>query len=755
MNSQPRKADTQSYSAKKWWDENVPTVKPPTVRWFGPFRRSLRLDSHRSGVVQIPEANPGESVTVDCASHESGCRVVTAVPVDGPPDRIYTSLLANTAAAVGIKDVAVPDVAPDGTPVTTSAPLPLAIPHGAIIAPPPGLSLSQRLAYVLQVPLAKLFSPAGPLEWPATLFPYQIEGVQILISRDSVLLADDMGLGKTVQTLAALRILMLGHRTATALLVVPLVVLSQWRLELRRWAPELRVSTVHGAAEERAWQWRVPAHVFLTTYEVVRSDLTGNPSSPIRRVSWDVVILDEAQRIKNRDTELSRRCKRVPRKRAWALTGTPLENRLDDLASILEFVGPHADGAPLQPVRTDARMHERHREVQLRRRKADVLPQLPPKLVKEVVIPLSDGQMETYRRAEREGVIALKRLGEQVRVSNVLELILRLKQICNFCPTTGESAKLADVRERVEALVAEGHRALVFSQFTDEDFGVGAISSGLSTFRPLAYTGSMAGPERQRAVERFKADDSHKLLVLSLRAGGQGLNLQQASYVFHFDRWWNPAVEHQAEDRSHRMGQEWPVHVYKYVCEGTVEERIDEVIKQKQTLFDETVDDVSLDLGRGLTAEELFGLFGLKPPTVVQSVGRVESVPTFGSMTGIEFEEYLRTLLVKRGWFVETTPVTRDGGIDLKAVRNADVEGPTTLLIQCKNYVQPVGVDVIRAMAGVLPPSAPAVRGVVACPGGFTGEARAFAQQRGILLWNRSELFRLATIERPAVDAQT
>jgi hypothetical protein len=202
------------------------------------------------------------------------------------------------------------------------------------------------------------------------------------------------------------------------------------------------------------------------------------------------------------------------------------------------------------------------------------------------------------------------------------------------------------------------------------------------------------------------------------------------------------------------MGQEWPVHVYKYVCEGTVEERIDEVIKQKQRLFDETVDDVSLDLGRGLTAEELFGLFGLQPPAGGQSVGRIESIPAFSSMTGVEFEEYLRTLLMKRGWAVETTPVTRDGGIDLKAVRTADVEGLTTLLIQCKNHAQPAGVDVVRALAGVLPPSAPAVRGVVACTGGFTSDSRAFAQQRGILLWDRSELSRLATSGRPAVDTQ-
>ena len=401
-------------------------------------------------------------------------------------------------------------------------------------------------------------------------------------------------------------------------------------------------------------------------------------------------------------------------------------------------------------------MRERHHEVQLRRKKADVLPQLPPKLVNELLVPLSKEQMDSYRHVEEEGVIELKRLGEQVRINNVLELILRLKQICNFCPRTGQSAKLDDLRDRVEALVAEGHRVLVFSQFTDDDFGVGAIVSKLAAFRPLSYTGAMNSSSREAVVDMFKSQVGRPVLVLSLRAGGQGLNLQEASYVFHFDRWWNPAVERQAEDRSHRMGQEWPVHVYKYVCEGTIEERIDEVIKQKLALFNDIVDDVSIDVGKSLTAEELFGLFGLRPPHSVVAPRSTHPgrPPEYGTMTGIEFEEHVARLLTKRGWKVETTPATRDGGIDVRAERTSDVEGSLTLLVQCKNHAQPVGVDVVRELSGVIPLDRPAVRGVVACPGGFTADARQFARQRGILLWDRSELFRLAVVEKPAVEAE-
>ena len=461
---------------------------------------------------------------------------------------------------------------------------------------------------------ALLISHGGPLEWPGILFPYQMEGIQELMSRDALLLADDMGLGKTVQVVAALRVLLIQRRIEAALVVARAGLLKQWRQEIRTWAPELRTSTIHGPAAERAYQWSTPAHVYLVSYETLRSDFTDNPASPPRRRTWDVVVLDEAQQIKNPKTDVSRKCKLLLRKKAWALTGTPLENRLDDLASILEFVSPFGEGdEPLQ-LQTDDAMLKRHRQLQLRRKKVDVLAQLPPKITNRILLALPDSQYETYKAAEERGVLELQGMGEAVRIENVLELILRLKQICNFCPRTGQSAKLEDVRERLSTLVSEGHRALVFSQFVDARFGVKAVASGLTEFNALSYTGSLASVQREAIIRAFKEDTSHKILVLSLRAGGVGLNLQDASYVFHFDRWWNPAVEHQAEDRSHRMGQSSPVHVYKYICEGTIEERIDQILQQKQLLFDEIVDDVSIDLRARLTAEELFGLFGLSPP---------------------------------------------------------------------------------------------------------------------------------------------
>jgi SNF2 family DNA or RNA helicase len=326
------------------------------------------------------------------------------------------------------------------------------------------------------------------------------------------------------------------------------------------------------------------------------------------------VALDEAQRIKNREAEVSRKVKLLQRRRAWALSGTPLENSLDDLASVLEFVTPWREGGPQTPLVGRGALLEKLRTVQLRRRKADVLPQLPPKLVSHVALPLGSAQRESYQHAERDGVIQLRERGEHVHIENVLDLVIRLKQICNFCPATGQSAKLDDLQQRLATLALEGHRALVFTQFTDGRYGARALAARLGAFRPLLFTGDLTLAQRDEVIRRFKDERGHTALVLSLRAGGIGLNLQQASYVFHFDRWWNPAVERQAEDRSHRLGQSFPVHVYTYACEGTIEERIDAVLRSKQLTFDEAIDDVSLDLRSVLTSDDVFGLFGLAPP---------------------------------------------------------------------------------------------------------------------------------------------
>ena len=481
---------------------------------------------------------------------------------------------------------------------------------------PPRESLQSRLWRVLTATyIPFLPGPDSVIEWPGELLPFQLEGAKILVERRQLLLADDMGLGKTLQVIVALRVLFLKGEIQTALVVAPASVLDQWRRELLKWAPDLRAMVIRGSVADRGWQWATSVHVALVSYDTLRSDFSDNPMSAVGRRTWDVVVADEAQRIKNRNTT-SDAVKGLKRGRSWALTGTPVENDEEELASIMEFVD-HDEGQAPRRYEAGPALRQRHRELQLRRKKSDVLTDLPPKIVTKIPLELGPAQQRSYERAEREGIVHLRELGREVRVQHVLELISRLKQICNAEPETGESSKFEEIRGRMETLAAQGNRALVFSQYRRAGFGVEAIAEALRAFRPLTFTGAQSQEERRDIISRFRRDDGHKVLVVSLRAGGVGLNLQEASYVFHLDRWWNPAVERQAEDRSHRYGQTVPVHVFKYSCLNTIEERIDRILEQKQELFDELVDDVSIDLAAVLTGRELFGLFGLEAPAGV------------------------------------------------------------------------------------------------------------------------------------------
>lgn len=421
-----------------WWTERQPTEEP-RGRWLGFISRTLRLRPDQPQ--RVPEAapRPGES-----APH---CLTVPVEAMRGCPDRLSTVRPVPTARTLAVRFD--PAIHSAGGCVGLAERLlskdrvePWTGPTSAAEEPwleqqPAEVPLWKRLSYLLQLPTHLLLQGQGPIAWPGALFPYQIEGIRALICRESLLLADDMGLGKTVQVIAALRILVHQRRAESALVVVPASLTGEWQRALRLWAPELRVSTIRGPAAERAWQWSAPAHVYLVSYETLREDFTANRQSPPRRRVWDVVILDEAQKIKNPEAEISRKCKLLQRRRAWAMTGTPLENSLDDLASILEFVQPYRDGERPLRLYPGPALTRQQRAVQLRRRKGDVLPQLPPKLSSQIVLPLAGTQRESYERAELDGVFQLRERGERVRIENVLELITRLKQLCNFCPTSG------------------------------------------------------------------------------------------------------------------------------------------------------------------------------------------------------------------------------------------------------------------------------------------------------------------------------
>ncbi|MCL5103294.1 MAG: SNF2-related protein [Armatimonadetes bacterium] len=599
---------------------------------------------------------------------------------------------------------------------------------------PKTIPLAERLSVVLQPPLALCMSASGPLEWPSELLGFQKDGIRVLVERPCVLLADDMGLGKTIQAVATMRLLVRRGELERILVVAPAAVIRNWRDELGKWAPELRVLEITGSREQRAWKWDARVHVKIVSYETLRSD---HLRAAKRHGQWDLVCLDEAQRIKNSASAISGVVRSIASRRRWALTGTPLENSVDDLRSIISFLRPIGPDGRRVVGLSDREIGSALGDVQLRRKKSEVLTDLPPKMVTELFVPLGRRQREEYDILLSGGVDELRQKGASATVTDVLALITRLKQICNFSTVGGCSSKLDDIAARLAALRREGHKALVFSQFTNEINGVRRIARALSEFGPIIYTGDMIAQQRLEATEAFRHDTDVGVLILSLKAGGVGLNLQQASYVFHFDRWWNPASEAQADDRSHRIGQVRGVNVYKYICENTIEERIREVLQAKRALFAEYVDDVCLDLGERLTEDELFGLLDIEPPGRAAPAPRKERP---SEMTIANLEALVRRRLEIMGYEAEITYPSGDGEIDLVAEKADELGRETVLLVRCMVRPAAAGIETVKEFGELLPVENRSVGGLIVCPSGFTDEAVALAEKRRILLWSASEI---------------
>jgi SNF2 family DNA or RNA helicase len=417
-------------------------------------------------------------------------------------------------------------------------------------------------------------------------------------------LADDMGLGKTLQTICALE--------KGSLVICPTSVLPNWRAELARFRPSLSVNAYHGPGRALT-----DADVTLTTYALLRLD-----ADALAARQWRVVVLDEAQAIKNPDSQATRAAWRLQGDLKLAVTGTPLENRLEELWSLMHFTNPgllggRSDFAAGWGEAIEAGSAEKTQALRrrlapfiLRRLKRDVAPELPPRTEAIRYVTLDEQERAVYdavHAATRSDVVRLLEGGGSVL--KALEALLRLRQAaCHVALVPGQHAKSSSkVQALVEALgtaAADGHRALVFSQWTGllDLIEPELKAAGLAFLRLDGST-----KDRGAVTAGFQAADGPPVLLMSLKAGGTGLTLTAADHVFLVDPWWNPQVEAQAADRAHRIGQDKPVFIYRLVAQGTVEERILLLQEKKRALFEAALE--GGQGGAGLTREDLLGLF--------------------------------------------------------------------------------------------------------------------------------------------------
>ncbi len=471
---------------------------------------------------------------------------------------------------------------------------------------PPGdlVRLEDRLYYVLQPPLETIIQSAK-LTFPFQPFPYQMEGIAFLFPRDAAILADEMGLGKTMQAITAIRMLLLSSELRNVLLICPKPLVTNWVREFRQWAPEIPLAVIEGDSAKRNWIWSNPqAPVKIANYELMMRDRDVFESNSLH---FDLVVLDEAQRIKNRNSTTSEIVRSIPRTRSWALTGTPIENSVEDLVSIFEFLAPGY-------LRDDMHLKslgKATRDYILRRTKEKVLTDMPPKLFRPAELELTGEQRASYKLAEEDGIVQLSEMGESVTIHHVFELVLRLKQICNFDPATGASAKLERLEADLEEIAASGQKAIVFSQWVGT---LEVLGERLAKYNPLYYHGGVASNKRDGVIDQFKNNPMNKVILMSYGAGAVGLNLQFCHYVFLFDRWWNPAVEDQAINRAHRLGVKQPVTVTRMMSLETIEQRIHDVLEQKRELFNNLFAETGTPQNLGLSQKEIFGLFGLNVP---------------------------------------------------------------------------------------------------------------------------------------------
>ncbi len=458
-----------------------------------------------------------------------------------------------------------------------------------------------------------------PKEFKGELRPYQIKGFSWLSFLErwglGACLADDMGLGKTIQLIAF--ILKLKAEKALEkpiILVCPTSVLGNWEREVHKFAPSISTLIHHGDQREKAKDFHKTVQqkdLVITSYSLVYRDL-----KTLEKINWQAVVLDEAQNIKNSAAKQSQAVRNLPTDFRIALTGTPVENRLTELWSILDFLNPGFLGnkqffqrrfaIPIEKYGDQESLQTLRSLVQpfiLRRLKTDqnIIQDLPEKQEMNVFCGLSLEQAQLYQQLVDSSLAEIDETQGIARRGKILTLLLRLKQLCNHPDLikssnssqnfSSRSGKLLRLEEMLEEIVSEGDRTLIFTQFSEWGKMLQPYLEKKLGVSVLFLYGATKRQQREEMVDRFQNDpNGPPIFILSLKAGGTGLNLTRANHVFHIDRWWNPAVENQATDRAFRIGQKRNVQVHKFVCTGTLEERINDMIESKKQLAEQTVD---------------------------------------------------------------------------------------------------------------------------------------------------------------------
>ena len=413
------------------------------------------------------------------------------------------------------------------------------------------------------------------LSLPFPLRPYQEEGVEFLTSNNSALLGDDMGLGKTVQTIVALKKLYKKTGGYRCLIVVPNAVATNWVREFNIWFPEVHIERVEGNADKRRYQFVMNQGFLICTYEQTRSMfITTN-----NYLHYDLVIFDESHRLKNKKSQLHQASSMIKKNKCWMLSGTPLENNEEELINIFDILGKNV----LNTSMSNKEISNKLSNYMLRRRKEEVLKDLPELIEQDVYIDMTKKQREEY-----ETIYSGRNQLNLNDSGSIFSLITKLKLACNFSPESSESGKLEYLENLLEEHQKNSRKVIVFSQYVKTL----EYLQNYFNFESQIYHGGQDTSKKDMVINTFKEKQGFDVLFMSLKAGSVGLNLQEASTVVLYDRWWNPAIESQAISRAHRMGNKQDnVLAIKLITSNSIEERINELIHEKKELFKEVVDE--------------------------------------------------------------------------------------------------------------------------------------------------------------------